>query len=109
MAGAISREQLIDLIHRVYNWEGSLKQSQRDVLNGSHKDYIGSRNGAFNAATSDIVQDYGRYYFDLYNKWSIVRQSDLGDVFWMTTEVNNAVNFETSLIKGVSNWKIYII
>ena len=104
LAGAISREQLIDLIHRVYDWEGSLKQSQRDVLNGSHKDYIGSRNDAFNAATSDIVQDYGRYYFDLYNKWSIVKQSDLGDVFWMTTEVNNAVNFETSLIKGVSNW-----
>ena len=104
LAGAISREQLIELIHRVYDWEGSLKQSQRDVLNNSHKDYIGSRNDAFNAATSDIVQDYGKYYFDLYNKWSIVKQSDLGDVFWMTTEVNNAVNFESSLIKGVSNW-----
>ena len=50
---------------------------------------------AYSATVDKLVQDYGKYYFDLYNKWIDVKNDPLGDEFWMTKEVNNVINFET--------------
>lgn len=104
LAGAVSRQQLLDLYVRVREWEGTLKQSQRDNLNSFKTQYISSRDMAYSATVDKLVQDYGKYYFDLYNKWIDVKNDPLGDEFWMTKEVNNVINFETSIIKSVEGW-----
>lgn len=105
LATDISRQQLTDLFVKVNDWEASLSNTQRDNLNGGgHSNYTQARDSAYNAILSNVVQDYGVYYFSLMNEWENVRYDDLGDQFWMTKEVNNAAAFEDSLIKSIGSW-----
>ena len=101
----ISRQQLSELYVQIMNWEASLSNTQRENLNGGgHSNYTQARDSAYNAILSNVVQDYGVYYFSLMNEWENIRYDDLGDQFWMNREVNNAAAFEDSLIKSIGGW-----
>ena len=105
LATDISRQQLTELFIKINEWEASLSNTQRENLNGGgYNNYTQARDSAYNAILSNVVQDYGVYYFSLMNEWENVRYDDLGDQFWMTKEVNNAAAFEDSLIKSIGGW-----
>ena len=103
-AAEVTRQDLNSLVLMVREWEMSLNQSQRDNLNEHQKQYIAARDNAYSAVTSTTVQNYEKYYFDLYEKWTAIKNDALGDEFWMTDEVNNAVAFEGSVLKSVEGW-----
>lgn len=103
-ATEISRHELNELVMKVRDWENSLKQEQRDHLNANQTSYIAAREAAYSAVTSVKVQNYEKFYFELYEIWMSIKDDALGDEFWMTKEVNNAVAFENSIIKSIEGW-----
>lgn len=105
LATEITRQELNNLYVQVSQWENTLTNSQRDYLYNKEPKYMDAKTAAYNAILNSVVQDYEKHYFDLMDEWTTVKNKALGgDEFWMTTEINNAVAFENSVIKSVEGW-----
>ena len=105
LAADITRQDLNDLVMKVREWENTLNNSQREYLQKNEKPYITARDDAYNAVVSSKVENYEKYYFELFEIWTEIKDKPLGgDEFWMTKEVNNAANFENSVIKSIEGW-----
>lgn len=109
-AAPTSRQDLMNLMNDVKQWEYSLSKFNRDVtIPNNARYYITARDKAQDAIDSDVEQDYGEYYDYLKKAWEKARKDIAiygASNFWMTDEVNNAYAFENALFRNIERWFI---
>lgn len=105
-ASEITRQDLMNLLSEVNRWEAGFSLKQREAIQSLHDPYIKAKENAQEAAASDIIQDYGTFYWELMGQFTYLQLNVLhvDSGFWMTEEVNKTIQFETKLFEDVSGW-----
>lgn len=105
-ASEITRQDLMNLLSEVNRWEAGFSLKQREAIQALHDPYIKAKENAQEAAASDIIQDYGTFYWELMGQFTYLQLNVLhvDSGFWMTEEVNKTIQFETKLFEDVSGW-----
>lgn len=105
-ATAISRMELMELYENIITWETGLAGDVKENLE-KKEDYQEAKNAAFAAITSDVVVDYNKPYFDLYNEKKLVdkdiQDGNLNGEFFMTEWLNGLSGFYSDLVAGLGD------
>ena len=106
-ADAITRQDLMNLLSQVNNWESGFSAEQRKGIDEIYTGYSDAKKAAQSAAASDIMQDYASYYWELLDQWNFVQLAPgllASSKFWMTEEIDKIVKLERQLFEDVSGW-----